>query len=151
MRAILTVLLLTATPLMAAPSGGSYSTSAPATGEITAATGLIEAGREAQAVEVLTQVLAKRPDNADALNLMGYAHRRMGDFEQSRVFYTRALAADPMHDGALAYMGVLELEEGNTAAARALLVRLSAVCPTGCSALDDLMEAFSERGVALTS
>ena len=142
MRVILTVLLLTATPLIAAPSGRSYSTSDPATGEITAATGLIEAGREAQAVEVLTRVLAKRPDNADALNLMGYANRRMGDFEQSRMFYTRALAADPMHDGVLAYMGELELQEGNIAAARALLVRLGCAiragvrCPQECDVRD---------------
>lgn len=143
-------LMLLASPALAAPSG-SYSTPAPATGEITAATGLIEAGRYEQAIVVLSQVVERRPRNADALNLLGYAHRKSGDFTQSRVFYTRALEANPNHDGALSYMAELELQEGNVAAARTLYNRLRVVCPLGCDALDDLDTAFANAGLSATS
>ena len=151
MLSLITALLIAcAAPALAAPSGG-YSTSSPASGEITAATGLVEAGRYAEAIDMLEQIVQRRPRNADALNLMGYAHRKAGDFATSRDFYTRALLVDPSHDGALAYMGELELQEGNVDAARVLLIRLQAVCPTGCDALDELNAAFSASGIAATS
>jgi Flp pilus assembly protein TadD len=151
MRAIwTTVFMALATPLLAAPSGG-YSTSSPATGELTAATGLIESGRYAVAIATLERIIQQRPRNADALNLLGYAHRKSGDLQTSREYYTRALLVDPSHDGALAYMGELELQQGNFEAASALRTRLVSVCPTGCDALDELNAAFAAAGIDTTS
>ena len=108
----------------------------------------IENGKAADAAETLSGQLAVEPRNADILNLLGYAHRKMGNKKTSRNYYARALAIDPRHKGALEYMGELELETGNVKAARVLLARLQAICPKGCSELDDLIEAFQSRGIA---
>ncbi len=107
----------------------------------------IEAGQAAQALEALTPLVKDETFEADVLNLMGYAYRKMGQFAESRDHYTRALRIDPRHKGALEYMGELELQTGDPIAARALLVRLREVCPAGCEELQDLEEAFVEYGV----
>lgn len=108
---------------------------------------MIEAGQAEAALQQLAPLLENETFEADILNLMGFAYRKMGNWADSRIYYTRALSIDPRHKGALEYMGELELQTGNAAAARALLVRLQAACADGCPELDDLLEAFSERGV----
>jgi Flp pilus assembly protein TadD len=104
----------------------------------------IEAGEPAAALKELRPLLKQDAFEADVFNLMGYAYRKLGDFEQSRIHYSRALSLDPKHKGALEYMGELELQVGDEAAAQALLKRLKDACPDGCEELDDLLEAFGE-------
>ena len=106
----------------------------------------IEAGQPGEAITPLNDWLIKEPDDADVLNLLGYAYRKLMRYDQARIFYVRALTQAPAHLGALEYMGELELETGNPDAARALLVRLKAACPNGCHELDDLIEAFAIHG-----
>lgn len=150
MRALTIIIAVLIThPLWAAPSGG-YSAATPASGEITAAAGLIDAGRYEEAIAALTQILDRRPRNADALNLMGYVSRKSGDLSTARAFYTRALLVNPRHEGALSYMGELELQVGDIPAARALKMQLEAVCPTGCDALTDLNTAFLTAGLSVS-
>lgn len=107
----------------------------------------IENNSAEAAATTLQQALADDPSNPDLLNLLGYANRRLGRWEQSREFYSRALALDPRHKGALEYMGELELELDNVDAATILLRQLEKECPAGCDELSDLLLAFSKRGV----
>ncbi|MEM9045973.1 MAG: tetratricopeptide repeat protein [Pseudomonadota bacterium] len=107
----------------------------------------IEAGQPEAAAKELEALLAGAPDDADILNMLGYAKRKMGEFDASRGYYERALTLDPNHKSALEYMGELELQTGNPDAARVLLTRLEALCPAGCEELDDLVEAFEEAGL----
>lgn len=109
----------------------------------------IEQGQAAAAIGELEPLIKTGRIEADVRNLLGYAYRKMGDFAASRVHYTRALALDPDHKGALEYMGELELQIGDAPAARALLTRLRTVCPDGCAELDDLIAAFAGSGVPL--
>lgn len=109
----------------------------------------IDAGEAREALSDLLPMLEDPSYEADVLNLMGYAYRKMGDWSYSRRYYVRALAIEPKHKGALEYMGELELQVGDVPAARALLARLQAVCPDGCEELDDLLDAFIEHGAAL--
>ena len=88
---------------------------------------MIETGRAEAALGELRPLLEDDVFEADALNLMGYAYRKLGNFAGSREYYTRALTLDPRHKGALEYMGELELQTGDPVAARALLARLEAV------------------------
>ncbi len=105
----------------------------------------IDAGDAAAAETALRALLAERPDDADVLNLLGYATRKQGRWETARRYYERALTLEPAHRGALEYMGELELETGDRAAAEALLARLRAACPNGCEELRDLEAAFARR------
>lgn len=107
----------------------------------------IEEGRAAEAAEALVTLLAFHPEDADILNLLGFAHRKLGKLPEARGFYDRALAADRFHLGAHEYKGELELMEGNLAAARDHLERLELLCPGGCEELEDLREAFAEAGI----
>ncbi|MEO1603528.1 MAG: tetratricopeptide repeat protein [Pseudomonadota bacterium] len=107
----------------------------------------IEEGQPQAAVDVLKVELAEAP-SADILNLLGYAHRKLQNWEAARGYYERALALNPRHTGALEYFGELELETGNPEAARRLHARLADACPDGCEELDDLNEAFATHGVA---
>lgn len=150
MRILILIAILFASPVFAAGSGTSYSAAPQKDARLTAALGMIETGQEPAAITMLEEMIARNSDNTDALNLLGFAHRSAGDFGQSRLYYTRALTLDPRHEGALSYMGILELEEGNTAAARALYARLASVCITGCAAMDELTEAFIARGTPVS-
>ena len=106
----------------------------------------IESGGAGLAVTPLRDWLITEPNDADALNLLGYAYRKLERWEDSRSYYERALAVEPAHKGALEYMGELELQTGNHDAARTLLIKLRTACPQGCEELDDLLEAFKEYG-----
>lgn len=114
---------------------------------LAALTDLIESGHAGRAERELQAMLADDPGNADVLNLLGYANRKLKRYPAARGYYDRALRLDPRHKGALEYRGELELETGHPEAARALLARLEAVCPEGCHELDDLRAAFAASGL----
>ena len=106
----------------------------------------IKAGGAGLTITPLHDWLIKRPDDADALNMLGYAYRKLEQWGESRQHYERALKINPAHIGALEYMGELELQTGNPDAARTLLIRLRKACPDGCHELDDLLQAFKDHG-----
>ena len=105
----------------------------------------IDDGDAVSAETTLRALLEERPEDADVLNLLGYATRKQGRWKTARRYYERALALEPAHRGALEYMGELELETGDRAAAEALLARLRAACQNGCEELRDLEAAFARR------
>ena len=107
-----------------------------------AAVRAIEGKDYGKAIGLLTSVLSKEPKNADALNYMGYSHRKLGRFETALAFYKRALAISPDHRGVNEYMGEAYLVLGNLAGAEMRLAHLRAVCGE-CEEHDDL-----ERAVA---
>ena len=106
----------------------------------------IETGDAAAAEKQLRAANKANPENADVLNLLGYANRKLERYAVSRDFYERALKIDPGHKGALEYKGELELQTGNVGVARKLLARLRVECPEGCPELDDLLQAFDAAG-----
>ena len=52
-------------------------------------------------------------DNAEVANYIGYASRKLGHYEEARVWYERALTADPNHTRTWQYYGMWQLEQGN--------------------------------------
>ena len=103
---------------------------------------LIQQQNFEEALAYLDRVLARNAANADALNLMGYVHRRQGDFDAAFGYYDQALAADPNHLGALNYLGYAHLAMDDQAAAEAVLARMQAICTDGCAEADDLSLAI---------
>lgn len=148
LRALLALVLVAAVVLAAAPAGAAGSSeSARPSGDArydrakVAITALDYRG----AITLLEGVVKDQPNNADALNELGYSHRKLGELDQALVYYTRALAADPKHRGANAYLGELYLQMGDPARAEAQLERLDSLCFFGCDELDRLKAAIQQH------
>jgi len=55
-------------------------------------------------------------DHPNVANLIGYSYRKLGDYEQSQVWYERALKADPNHVLTWQYYGLWQLERSRAGA-----------------------------------
>ena len=67
----------------------------------------VQAGRFANAVPLLQEVIARDPRSADGFNMLGYSLRKLGQHQQSMFYYAEALRLDQKHLGALEYQGEL--------------------------------------------
>lgn len=99
------------------------------------------------AIPLLNATLNIRPDHANAWNLLGFTHRKLGKFDEAEKYYEAALTVNPAHTGALNYMGQLYIQTGRPAKAKELLEKLKMTCTSGCSELTHLEKAVKE-GVA---
>jgi Flp pilus assembly protein TadD len=90
------------------------------------------------AVAALTRATASEPRNADAFNLLGYAHRNLKEFDPAKAAYAKALTIDPNHRGALEYLGELYLLVNDVAAAEQNLAKLDKICTFGCEEFSEL-------------
>ncbi len=86
----------------------------------------------------LQNVLASTPDNADALNLMGFSERKMGKLDQSLEYYNKALALKPNHLGANEYLGELYLDMKDVKKAEERLAVLEQACGGTCDEYKEL-------------
>ena len=69
-----------------------------------------------------------RDENADVANLIGYSSRKLGRYEDSKVWYERALAADPAHTVTWSYYGMWHAEQGNLLKAKEYLAKVETLC-----------------------
>jgi tetratricopeptide (TPR) repeat protein len=84
-------------------------------------------------------------DSAEVANYVGYAYRKIGDYELSKVWYDRALAADPDHVRTWEYYGLWHLEQGNKLKAQDFLDKVHALCGnTTCQEYIDLKAAIED-------
>ena len=67
-------------------------------------------------------------DNPDVANLIGYASRKLGRYDDSKLWYERALAADPNHTRTWSYYGMWHAEQGNLLKARDFLAKVRQLC-----------------------
>jgi tetratricopeptide (TPR) repeat protein len=89
-------------------------------------------------------------DHPNVANLIGYSYRKLGDYEQSQVWYERALKADPNHVLTWQYYGLWQLERGNREQALYHLSRIAAICGTDCEEYRSLAAALdTPTGTAL--
>lgn len=135
--------LLSSAPALAAGTGGS-SDSQDVAEKLERAEKLIENDTPRDAIPVLEKVVKADDDNADAYNYLGFAHRKLGEYDDSKKYYDRALAIDPDHRGAREYLGELYLKLDDLPAAQQQLTRLAEICSYGCSEHDDLKRAIDE-------
>lgn len=135
---------LTGAVLLAATPAGAVLPEPDGDPDIAAAVGMIEAGRERLALELLEAVLARLPGDPDVLTYIAFAHRRQNNLDAAEAAYRAALATDPNHAGALAYQGSLFLQQGRRAEAEANLARLTASCGN-CPERETLARALAAR------
>ena len=104
---------------------------------------LVEAGDYRDALEILEVLNRTESGNPDVLNMLGYAHRKLGRVEAAFDRYRQALAIEPRHLGANEYLGELYLETGELEMAEERLAVLATACPSGCEERDELAEAIA--------
>jgi len=71
-------------------------------------------------------------DNADVATLIGYASRKLGRYDDAKLWYDRALAADPNHALTWSYYGMWQAEQGNVLKAKDDLQKVASICGTTC-------------------
>ena len=96
------------------------------------------------AIPLLEQSIKdKGGEFADALNMLGYSYRKLGDMTRALDYYNRALALEPKHLGANEYMGELYLEMKDLPHAEERLAVLKTAC-SDCDELEDLEKAIKK-------
>jgi tetratricopeptide (TPR) repeat protein len=80
------------------------------------------------AIELLSKVVEQRPWHDDGHNLLGFAYRKQGHYDQALQHYHQALELNPYHRGALEYLGEALLEMGKPEQAGTMLERLAEAC-----------------------
>jgi tetratricopeptide (TPR) repeat protein len=88
----------------------------------------VDAGDYRGAIPILTVIVKADPNNADALNLMGYSLRKTGQPDLAMQYYNRALAVMPKHLGTNEYLGELYAELGQIDKAKERLAILHGAC-----------------------
>jgi tetratricopeptide (TPR) repeat protein len=84
-----------------------------------------------------------RDDSAEVANYIGYANRKLGNYELAKVWYDKALAIDPNHVRTWQYYGMWHVEQGNMLKAADFLERIRLICGgTGCQEFQDLKGAM---------
>jgi tetratricopeptide (TPR) repeat protein len=79
-------------------------------------------------IEHLARVIERRPWHDDAHSLLGFAYRRLADFDRALAHYQKALELNPYNRGALEYLGEAYLQMGRPEQAETTLERLAKVC-----------------------
>ncbi len=110
-----------------------------------AARELILAGQYEKGIAAI-QALG-RDDHPDVANYIGYANRRMGHYEQSKIWYEAALKADPRHTRTWSYYGMWQAEQGNRVKAKEYLTKVASLCGnTNCREYVELKAVIDGTG-----
>ncbi|MEC8729018.1 MAG: tetratricopeptide repeat protein [Candidatus Puniceispirillales bacterium] len=127
-----------------AAGGGDYTATPTTPPAIAKAQKAINKNDFAAAYAILSQNENQYKNNADLYNLMGFSARKLGRYDDSMAYYTKALDINPKHKGALEYMGELYLTLEQPEKAKALLARLEQICTFGCEEKRELQEAIAK-------
>lgn len=124
-------------------SGGSSGSSASVSAMYAKAKNKVEAEDYRGAMPILEKIIAKDSRHADALNLMGYCSRKLGDPDEALEYYQKALKINANHVGANEYLGELYLELKDLPKAEERLKVLAKACK-GCEEQRELEEAIAD-------
>jgi tetratricopeptide (TPR) repeat protein len=87
-------------------------------------------------------------NHPDVANLIGYASRKLGRYGDSKLWYEKALAANPNHTLTWSYYGMWHAEQGNLLKAREHLTRIASICGnTACREYVMLKDVIDGNGV----
>ncbi|MEX0752281.1 MAG: tetratricopeptide repeat protein [Xanthobacteraceae bacterium] len=67
-------------------------------------------------------------DHPDVATSIGFSWRKLGDYDKAKVWYDKALAADPGHIVTLSYYGMWHAEQGNVLKAEDFLQKIASLC-----------------------
>jgi tetratricopeptide (TPR) repeat protein len=85
-------------------------------------------------------------EHPDVANYIGYAYRKMENYDQSKVWYEAALKADPNHVRTWSYYGMWHMEQGNRLMAEDYLARVKLICGnTDCTEYRQLKDVIDGK------
>jgi tetratricopeptide (TPR) repeat protein len=142
-RAAIVVLALMAVPGLSYAAGSSSSAPAAQPDLYKQAKELVDDEEYAKAIPLLQQSIQEKGEYADALNLLGYSNRKLGDMTKAMTYYTKALNMEPNHLGANEYMGELYLEMNDLPHAQERLAVLKTACGD-CDEYEDLEDEIDD-------
>ena len=122
------------------PGGGEASVQDP---EFQAAMGAVRQQDWQQVVAKMGAYTQRDPNNADAWNELGHAHRKLGQIDPALNAYGKALKIDPKHKGAHEYLGEAYMQMGEVARAEQELKALDKICFFPCEEYSDLKAQIS--------
>jgi tetratricopeptide (TPR) repeat protein len=111
-------------------------------------------------ITAMEKVVKRRPHHDNAWTRLGYAYRKLRNYDASLKAYDRAITRNPHNRAALEYMGEAYVELGLLEHAKAVLNRLAAECrrvsltfsdgnfTDGCGEFGDLKKAIEGTGAA---
>ncbi|HTC99448.1 MAG TPA: tetratricopeptide repeat protein [Bradyrhizobium sp.] len=104
----------------------------------------IGAGDWEGAIKALTNAALRDARNADIQNYLGYAYRRLRQFDPAMQHYRQALTLNPRHRSAHEHLGEAHLARGDLPKAKQQLAALEQICLIPCDEYDDLKRAIAE-------
>ncbi len=96
-------------------------------------------------LQIATQKFGPHPD---VLTYLGFANRKLKNFDVAETYYKRALAVAPDHLGANEYFGELMIERGDMDGAKNQLAKLDALCKFGCYEAEELRRWINAASVS---
>jgi TPR repeat len=100
------------------------------------------AGRYQEALDILGDV--KKPDSM-TLTMIGYATRKLGDYDGGLAYYQKALVLDPNNVNTHEYLGEAYAEKGKIELAKVELAKVETACGTTCEQYVDLAKAIDGK------
>ena len=93
--------------------------------------------------EALGALAAVRNQNdSKVLTMIGYAQRKLGNFDQGMAYYQRALAIDPGNADTREYLGEAYVVQGKIELAKEQLDKIKALAGTDTEEYEDLAKAI---------
>lgn len=129
---------------MGGSSGQSEDAAAPPSPEFTAGKEAIDKSDWQTAIDAFTKAVAREPKNADAYNYLGFANRKLKNYDAAFTNYEKALSLNPEHRGAHEYIGEAYLQTNNLPKAEEHLAALDKLCFFGCPEYTMLKRAVED-------
>ena len=104
----------------------------------------IVAGDWNGAINALTSAALRDARNADIQNYLGYAYRRLRQFDSAIRHYRQALMLNPRHRSAHEHLGEAYPVQGDLTKAKEHLTALERICLIPCDEYDDLRRAIAK-------
>ena len=96
------------------------------------------------AIKALRNAALRDARNADIQNFLGYAYRRLRQFDLAIQHYQQALTLNPRHRSAHEHLGEAYLAQSDLTKATEHLAALEQICLIPCDEYDDLKRAIAE-------
>ena len=98
--------------------------------------------RYEKALKYLMKSNEKNPNQADTLNYLGFALRKLGNFEEAEKYYLQGLNIKPDHNGINEYLGELYIQTNRIELAKE---RLEVLKNCKCEEYDELKELIESN------
>ncbi len=93
-----------------------------------------------KAIKSLLKYNQEYPGDVETLSLLGFSHRKIGDFNSAEVYYSMGLEIDPKHIGINEYMGELFVATNRISEAKK---RLAVLENCNCKEYNELKQVIN--------